>query len=222
MQQNQKVAIAYTSRGNDLCYAMPGYILKQERKFPGLDVIAALSLWGPATENLFSTLANHPANLLHVVDSDVIPPDDALEKLVENDLDICAGPVFMYDSATNDIHLNVCRKPTRERERSPGEGIEKCYGASFACVLIKKRVLQAFIMAGEKFTEPSEMTADLPDPTPPPDAIFYHKAYKLGFPTFMDWRIGVASHNKYARINGPLVMNTVKAYGRPPDQPGSK
>lgn len=210
-----KVAIAYTSRGNDLVYALPGYVLKQERKYPGLDCIAALSLWGPATETLFSSLVNHPAEYFHIIDSDVIPPDDALDKMMANNVDICAAPAFMYDAATNDVHLNICRKPTREREHIPGKGLEKTYGSSFACCLIKKRVLQQFLMAKEAFTQPSEMTADLPDPTPPPDAIFYHKAQKMGFPTYIDWSINPCAHHKLVRINAPMVMNLLKNYSEP-------
>jgi hypothetical protein len=216
-----QIAIAYTSRGNDLNFAVPSYILKISREFPDLDCVAALSLWGPATERLFHALAHHPADAFHMIDTDVIPPDDALVKMLKREVDICAAPIFMYDASTNDIHLNICRTPERKREHQPGTGLEECFGASFACCLIRKRVLQKFVMASEKFTEPSDLTADLPDPTPPPDAIFYHKAQKMGFPTYMDWDIPIGTHHKMARINVPMVVNTLRNYGSPRNDSGN-
>jgi hypothetical protein len=212
-----KVVIAYTSRGNDLYYQLPRYILHQERIFGGIGVVVGVSLWGPATEKLFSDVARAEWDFMHILDSDVCPDDNTTNVLVSNDLDICASPVFMYDPGTNDVHLNMVRAlGTNEREYAPGKGIEKMFASSFASVVIKKRVFDAFMMAGEKFCSTSPLIEDFPNhETFAPDTVFYCKAARLGFEAFMDWTVPFGTHHKLCYFNSPFVVTLAERFGVP-------
>lgn len=219
-EKKPKLAIAFTSRGNDLFYGLPAYILQQDRVFGDIACLAACSLWGPATERMFQALADKDFDFVHVLDSDVCPHPDTTQALVNHDLDIVSSPIWMYDAATNDLHLNVCRDVNRTRQRYPGKGIEEIYGASFASVVIKKRVFDAFCMAGEKFTHHSPLVSDLPEDRErmPPDAIFYTKALRLGFKCHMDWGCHFGTHHKHVMLNAPFVINLLERYEQKPDQ----
>lgn len=132
-----------------------------------------------------------------------------LDVMAQVDLDICASPVWMYDPSTNDLHLNAIRTQGT-REYRLGKGIEKVFNTSFGSVLIRRRVLDAFVMAKEKFTEPSPLISEFQGHELfPPDSVFFAKAAKLGFPVHIDWTCPFATHHKYAQFNTPFVMNFV-------------
>ena len=208
-KSNVSVALAYTSRGNDVFWGMPLYILNQREIFGNLKLFVGVYLWGTPIEKLLTDCLSVQWDFLHLMDSDVFPDNGTTKALISNDLDICASPVWMYDPSTNDLHLNAIRTQGT-REYRLGKGIEKVFNTSFGSVLIRRRVLDAFVMAKEKFTEPSPLISEFQGyELFPPDSVFFAKAAKLGFPVHIDWTCPFATHHKYAQFNTPFVMNFV-------------
>jgi len=209
MASEVKLALAYTSRGNDVFWGLPMYILRQREMFRDFKVFVGVYLWGTPIEKLFNDSLDQEWDYLHILDSDVCPEPNTSMALVANALDICASPVWMYDASTNDMHLNVLRAPG-QREYKLGNGIEKVFSSSFGSVMIARRVFDTFKMSGESFTKPSPLISEyLHYETYPPDTVFFAKAHKLGFSVHIDWTCQFATHHKYAFFNTPFVMNFV-------------
>lgn len=100
------------------------------------------------------------------IESDIIPPPDALKKLAALDCDVAYG-CYVYRNHENPIvniyefyANNPVSKKQRARnmgsslsigdgskwEEAKAKGIVECSGASFGCVLIKRHVMEAIPM----------------------------------------------------------------------------
>lgn len=214
-RNDASLVLAYCSRGSDMVYSFPQYVLIQDRKFRSLQLVAGVHLWGTAVENTFQYISGLRFDFCHFLDCDVCPKENTTELLVLDDKDVIVSPVWHYDASTDWAHLNVTY--TRDRKAShlvkePGTGIERVAGGSFASVVIKKRVFDAFVMADETFTTWTPMI-DESFKASPPDAIFFEKVNVMGYECWVDWNCGVGTHAKYVLFNQPFVINLVKNYG---------
>lgn len=123
-------------------------------------------------------------NWMVMLDSDVLPPPNFIEKLMSHDKPMVGGwyrkktgngePV-VYDYVLNDkgIHWWRIRK-------EPGTGLEKVDGAGAGCWLMKKEVAEAL---GPKPYEMEHGGEDLD---------LCYKVNQAGFPIYIDWSIACA------------------------------
>ena len=213
---NKKVCIGFTTRGNDIYFRTLFFLLNQMNVFKNLSVTAVAKLWGPGSERLFETLAKGPFDYVMLLDSDVAPRDDTLVRMILRDKDIVSCPTWMCDmSARPHIHLNVHYDEERRRVVVPKQGgLERIHSTSWACVLMKKRVLEMFLQTGELFTQWSDLI-DERFKSLEPDNMFFEKCHAFGFEVYMDWDLEFAVHHKYVALSAPVLEEFVarRLYG---------
>ncbi len=213
---NKRVCIGFTTRGNDIYFRTVFFLLNQLNVFKNLSVMAVAKLWGPGSEQLFKAMAEGPFDYLLFLDSDVAPRDDTLVRMILRDKDIVSCPVWMCDmGAKPHIHLNLHYGPDRQRVVTPKqEGLERVHSTSWACVGMKKRVLEMFLQTGESFTQWSDLI-DERFKNLEPDNMFFEKCNALGFEVYMDWDLEFAIHHKYVGLSAPVLEEFVarRLYG---------
>lgn len=82
------------------------------------------------------------------IDSDVVPPDDALEKLLNADVDVISGlyPSVWYNnkkkemSQRNNVFSEIL--DNGELKEAKGKGVKAIHSAGGGCLLIKREVLE--------------------------------------------------------------------------------
>lgn len=201
------VAVLYMTRGNDIYHGFVTYLVRQCRIFPKFSLALVQNSWRPATEELFQLALESRCEYIHILDTDIELEYDTTARLMARDLDVVASPLYFYDPASNDIHLNVHYTDELAREytpRMPDGGVEEVYATAFGSVLIKHRVLETFAQANESFCT----WTDFLDPkfkNCSPDTIFFLKCREFGFKVHMDWSIPIGSHHKYCRFNSTMA-----------------
>lgn len=211
-----KVTIAYMSRGCDLVYSAPAYVLAQERHFGEIQLLSALSVFGSNAEFLFEGLSELDTEFIHLIDADISPTLETTRALVSHDVDICSAPVWVYDEGRSSLHLNIAEDCEKGWLSKPRKGLEQIFGATFSNLVIKKRVIDAFTLHSESFTEKTELVKDfLYDST---EGIFFMKAKRLGFKCYVDWDLSPCTHNRYALMDAPDLSLLVNKNGKEPHQ----
>lgn len=87
------------------------------------------------------------------LDDDVVPPPDALEKLLDADKDIITGlyPSVWYDNDKKQMSQrnNVFSEVRKDGElvEAKGKGVQKVHSAGAGCLLIKRHVIEQVIDA---------------------------------------------------------------------------
>ena len=165
-----------------------------------------------AQERLFNEALNTNCTHVLLMDSDVSPPNDCLEKMVAADKHIVAAPVWHYDGCTQNIHVGV--HTTRNLEdriyKIPEQGgLERIYLASFSCMLVQRKVLEEFRLSQTLFCHNDTVHEEFANS----DNIFYKKADKLGFEAYVDWSLTGASHHKIVDISNNVIEDYVKHRG---------
>lgn len=144
-----------------------------------------------------------PFTHLLFVDSDTIPPVDALEKLMAHDKDIISGitPILHYDKErkswgtmdncfikyTRDVEGKIIK--THAVERDTGlQKIEKCGGS---CLLIKREVFDKLEKPYFRFL----FNEDGTEPVKSEDLYFCEKAKEAGFDVWCDTSV-ICNHHK--------------------------
>lgn len=81
---------------------------------------------------------------LFFIDSDTIPPVDALEKLLALDADIASGltPIIAHDDKSMMFYRKWNCVDMKEEFVRPNTGIHQIIGAGGSCLLIKREVLE--------------------------------------------------------------------------------
>jgi hypothetical protein len=205
--REESVAFLYMTRGNDIYHEFVTYLLRQCRLFLKFSCVVVQNSWKPAVEDLFEIALESRCNWIHLMDTDIGLPYHTTGRLIANDHDICASPLYFYDPGNNEIHLNVHYQPSLMREytpRMPEGGCEEVLTTAFGSVVIRKRVLEAFKQANWSFCE---WTPDIDEAYKDcsPDTIFFLKARALGFKVWMDWRIPIGTHHKWCRFDTTLA-----------------
>lgn len=144
-----------------------------------------------------------PFTHLFFIDSDTIPPADALERLLAHDKDIVSGltPILHYDRekmawGTLDncfTHEEVDEKDGKTRTHSVerNTGMHKIWRAGTSCLLIKKEVFEKLAKPYFKF----EFDEDLLRPVRSEDLYFCDKAHEAGFEIWCDSSV-ICNHSK--------------------------
>lgn len=203
----KSVVFTYMTRGNDIYHEFVTYLLRQSRLFHKFSCALVQNSWRPATEELFQLGLESRCEFIHIMDTDIGLRHDTTARLMGNDKDIVASPLYFYDPASNDLHLNVHYTADLSREytpRMPDGGIEEIFATAFGSVVVKHRVLETFAQANETFCTWTDFL-DEQFKGASPDTIFFLKCREFGFQIFMDWTIPIGTHHKYARFNSTLA-----------------
>ena len=204
----KKVLIGIATRGNDIYYKLCGWLLNQkESRLDCIDVLFARCHTGAAfAQNLiFKKTVEYDYDYLFMIDSDICPPDDIIDRLIEHDKDIIKAPVWHYDPASLEIHLDVTKQgDIIRRHMCATVGVERILTSSFSCLLVKKCVLRRFVETGEDFTIWSPLIKDFYKDLQS-DTIFYAKTKALGFETWVDWGIRDIVHHRIVELGSPTL-----------------
>lgn len=81
---------------------------------------------------------------LMFVDSDTIPPIDALDRLLAHDLPIVSGltPIVELNEETGEYYRKWNCVGMDEQHMKPDTGLNQCKGAGGSCILIKREVFE--------------------------------------------------------------------------------
>ncbi len=208
-----KINIAIATRGNDIYCQLLHFICKQFRKYDcGLITSSYSSSASIAQEYLFNSLTKTDADYHLLIDSDVCPPEDSLDKLLNCKEDIITAPVWHYDPNTKDIHLNVHYETKENLElirvyKEKESGIEPIISASFACLLLSRRTLQVFRERKESPVRCSSLIEEKYRNCPDTDNIFFRKCLKLGLQPYVCWDVKNTVHHRYVDLCTKVVLN---------------
>lgn len=146
--------------------------------------------------NLF--LENSQAPYLFMLDSDVLPPPDIIERLIADDKPVVGGyyhkkekfPIKNIDGSISEIqrpvvydysHFDEEKKHHLYNARlKAGNGLEKVDGMGAGCWLIKREVIEKIGKNPYNFTESGE------------DLCFCRAVYKAGYEVWVNWGIPCA------------------------------
>ena len=204
----KKVLIGVATRGNDIYYKLCGWLLNQKSaKAECVDVMFAVCHTGASfAQNLiFTKLVEQDYTHLFMVDSDINPTPDIIDRLLAHNKDIIKAPVWHYDPARLEIHVDITKEGDMERRYiTPNGGVEKIYTTSFSCLMIKRRVLERFVEEGEDFTLWSPIVPKQYNGLQS-DTIFFAKTRKFGFEAWVDWGIRDVTHHRVVELGGPVI-----------------
>jgi len=156
-----------------------------------------------------STLVEEARNIIHntylhkslspylfMIDSDILPPPDIIERLIADDKPVVGGfyrkkekfPVKKLDGSMTVVQRPVVYDYSRfdgkrhlyNQRVDDGKGIERVDGMGAGCWLIKREVVEAI---GESPFSLSESGEDL---------CFCRTVYKAGYEVYVDWNIACA------------------------------
>jgi hypothetical protein len=84
------------------------------------------------------------ATHLFFVDSDTIPPPDALRKLLAHDKDIVSAltPIVELDEKTGEYYRKMNCVDISDQHMKPNDGLRLCKGAGGSCIMIKRHVFE--------------------------------------------------------------------------------
>lgn len=163
-----------------------------------IDTVLQISPYSAATgqRKLFDTAKEKGVDYLFIVDADVCPPSECIEKMLAAGKDVVIAPIWHYDGYGNDIHLGVNPlSDLRKRAYKMGTGLERVSGGGFGAVLINKTAFNCF-PEGE--------------PTMPSDYAFYSNCRKSGVEVWVDWSICPTSHYRLVELCADTINNLVK------------
>jgi predicted glycosyltransferase involved in capsule biosynthesis len=202
-----RIAIAIATRGNDIYAKLLNFICEHVKHYRyNCEVITSTSGFSAeiAQNTLFNYIYTLNVDYVLLVDSDVCPPMDALEKLLLAKADIITAPVWHYCPQTNDIHLNIHYRMIGDDNferiyQARESGVEEIISTSFACLLLSKKVFDTFNRVGESLVKWSPLLDDSWKGKAS-DNIFCMKARKLGFQLHVCWDIKGAIHHRTIEI----------------------
>lgn len=152
---------------------------------PWDDTGITLNTYLPEARNhLHEMFLQSTAQWMVMLDSDVLPPPNFVEKLMAHNLPIVGGwykkkdskgqpVVYDYEAKDNGFHWWKIRE-------KPGVGLEKVDGAGAGCWLLKREVAEAL---GEKPYDMEHGGEDLD---------FCVKVKEAGFDIYIDWDVACA------------------------------
>jgi hypothetical protein len=211
-----KVLIGLATRGNDIHPALVEWMLWEIGKSKysvQLSMIISPHSAANGQQQVFEIAWEHGYDYVLIVDSDIIPPKGAVDKMVEDAKDILLAPIWFYDGHTKDIHLNVnfTGLGFSSRVYTPkATGIEKIKTASFGCIMVSRKVLQTFMEKGEKFTFTSPMLDQFTTYNHNSDSIFFKKAEIFGYEAWVDWSIQPTVHTRPVDLCNETLVNFLR------------
>jgi hypothetical protein len=201
-----------STRGNDLNNELVKWLLKitNEKKHNiNVQLSKCATSARIAQSNLIRTIQGIPEyDYALFLDTDITPPTNIFETLIPLDKDIVTAPIWFFDENTSSIHLNVHYTTHAEyldRIYYPkASGVEEIIGSSFGCLLVKKRVLDKFKEVGEDPVVWSSLI-DNCWRTGENDNVFFAKAGKLGFKSYVCWDARGGTHRRVVNLNDKVL-----------------
>lgn len=171
-----------------------------------------------AQEAIFNRALDNNVDYLLMVDNDVIPPVDVLERMLARKKDILVIPVWHFDQLDKTIHLNISTNfevpaALAFRIYAERQGLERISTSSFACILISKEVMHRFRKENETFVTWTTML-DKELLGKPSDNLFFEKARKFGFDAFVDWDIRGSIHARQIDLSTEVLAKFATNYIR--------
>lgn len=145
-------------------------------------------------EEFLKTDATH----LFFIDSDTIPPPDALDKLLKADVDIISGitPIIEHDPMRANDSSGFYKKwncvGTDDQLVKPNSGIVPIKGAGGSCILIKREVFEKIKAPWYKFVDKDDTGKEVEISE---DIYFIINAISHGFNPMCDTSV-IAKHEK--------------------------
>jgi hypothetical protein len=145
---------------------------------------------------------------LMIVESDIIPPKDALIKLAKMDADLAYGVyrfrlsnvvnIFeMYPGKPRNVGESLSIRPGR-LAAAVKAGITKCSGAGFGCILIKRQVLEQI-----------EFRVEWPKNGGHCDSPFVRDAMRRGFDQRADMSVICGHKDEHGQILWPELPEVI-------------
>lgn len=204
-----KIAIGLATRGDDLIPNIVPFVMASANKYDCQFISASCKFSAEMAQDLiFEAALKRNVDYLLMIDSDVVIPHDALEKLIAADKDMVTAPIWHYYPALGIFHLNVTKELNKFIFQSKESGLEEITAASFGCVLIKKSVLKEFERRKESFVKWSSLLGD-DLATVSSDTIFYKKAQKMGFKLFVSWDVKGCEHYTKVHLSDRVLGNFI-------------
>jgi hypothetical protein len=198
-----KVLVGIASRGNDINAHLLNLLLREKKP-----VITAICNFSPnRAQNDLLRFAHHlNAEYLVCIDSDVIPPYGAIDKLVSHGLDIVSAPVWHH--ANGVVSLNYELKENEHAYSYP-EKLTEVLFTSFGMICIHRRVLDKFKDLNDKPLDWSNLI-DKSFENLSPDHIFSEKVRKMGFKIWIDPEIRGVVHNCTVRLEDDTIKGILE------------
>ena len=182
-----KIIIVIASRGADIDYRLALNLARWCRDDKRVvDIVIQRNPFSAqeGQEAMLKDLEDKEFDYALVLDTDVWVELDAIDKLVDAGKDVCVAPVWHYNWVEKDIQLNVHYESILKRLYcAKTKGIEKIRSSSFACMMLSRKVFDAFKNAGESYTtggDPMDQVSD---------NVFYTKLHRLGLEAWVRWDI---------------------------------
>jgi len=212
----KKLVIGIPSRGDDINTGLMQFILKTITTSPYHVTIATSKSNVSAVESvnfLWEMIKKKLGNFDYYmqIDTDVVPPDNALASMIALDKDIVVAPIWHYDEVTRDIHINI--HPSNLRERCytiKTAGSNKIYASSLGCILMKHKVIETFVKANEHPIMWSALLGEYKGVDGHNDNIFFAKAAKLGLEAWVDWSLTGVKHYKRIELSTEVLNHFVE------------
>lgn len=210
-----RLTISLATRGNDIYYGTMLFMLEAMMSHPVVKIVVASGFSAiKGQEMCFGVAVQDNSDWFYLIDADVMPVANTIEKLMARNLPIVVSPVPMYLPEETDIHWNACDDPMlQDRKVLLGTGLQEIVASSFASILIRCDVLQEFKRRGEGFTHWSAMLPEWCRGLHS-DSIFFLKARRMGFNAYIDWDIKPAVHHRYVALSSELIEKTVERADR--------
>ena len=211
------IVIAIATRGNDMYYQLNEFINHQIGKYNCTVVYGECGYSAEVAQGLlFDKLTKMRFDYCLLLDTDVAPPFDALDKLLACRLAVVSAPAWHYDPMTKDVHLNVhyAKDGGGELERvyhQKEKGVEEIVSTSFACLLINSSVFNAFYRHKEEFFRWSELIGEYDKwHGKPSDNILYAKMLALGIKIHICWDVKGIKHNRHVILDDETLAHIIE------------
>ena len=207
-----KVQVGIVTRGNDINYRLAQFMWLLTRNnhytYPEPIIVRSPYHLRDGQRLLFACLGKRDFDYAFITDADVACEVNTIDKLVEVREQAVVAPVWMCDSNTNDIHLNVRLKGDVNPARYPRlQGVDQIEAASFSCVLLSKKVFDTFRDNKEPYFEERGLKIN-PLQT---DEIFFRKLTKMGISSWIRWDIETI-HYKIVDLSTKVINNFVSEF----------
>ena len=214
-----KMVTAIATRGNDLVTDLVQYLISITVKLgSNHTVMFSQSRYSAydAQENMFKKLTELEWDYVLLVDSDVGPTMESLGKMFTLDKDMVTAPIWYFNHKHNDLHMNIF-DPDNGLDRAynyhPQAIAEKVLSTSFGMVLIKRKVIDAFVERGEPFVRWSPVVPEK-SKTAESDYQFFYKAREFGFELWVDWSIKDIYHHRFINLGYETIERLAHCKGK--------
>lgn len=197
------ILIGIATRGCDMYYKLAGWLLDQSfKENVVMEVMFAQSNASASySQNLlFDAVAKGKWDYLLMIDSDICPPIDIIDRMIEDDKDMVKAPVWHFCPHLREIHVDITKEEDKTRRTKVKlGGLERILTTSFSCLMIKRHVLEGFLDRSEDYTTYSPLLPEAYKGTQS-DTIFFAKAKRLGYEVWVDWGLKDTIHYRQVEL----------------------